>query len=80
MINHKFHSGPPPHIGWWLTKFQTAEWWRWWDGEAWSWGAGKYANSAQANICAGSKASNGPEQFLWSHYYPANARVPRIKP
>lgn len=32
-----WHSGPPPHIGWWPASVSRApDALRWWDGEMWS--------------------------------------------
>lgn len=32
---NEWHHGPPPCIGWWPTE---SDWFRWWDGECWSYG------------------------------------------
>ena len=34
-----WHSGPPPHVGWWNASFDFVKGnndWRWWDGKCWS--------------------------------------------
>lgn len=37
MSDTKWHSGPPPSVGWWPASFSKDEKaLRWWDGERWS--------------------------------------------
>ena len=80
----KFHKGPPPFRGWWNVRFphDTSERrWGWWDGKGWS----TFARSGNTpRIAAAAAAYPGaeyvPKTILWSDYWPANARVPRINP
>ena len=77
----EWHSGPPPHVGWWnASAWSDPDCWRWWNGTRWSmpmypddladW-AGAAALIPEPPYSAGIK---------WRHYYPDNARVPRINP
>ena len=74
-----WHSGPPPHVGWWQASVGDYEdAWRWWNGVHWSsssypWEEASYA-SRKATVRTKSRYIN------WNDYYPKNARVPRIKP
>ena len=83
--NRVWHSGPPPHIGWWNAATGTHSLvnhcWRWWDGKQWS-------RSALANETALSAAESAryriprplQKAVRWTDYWPENARVPRIDP
>lgn len=85
MTKRKWHSGPPPHEGWWCADHKnTADGcfpnsWRWWDGAQWSCYADSFDTAGTAEICARSE-SRYQDEIVWSDYYPANARVPRVKP
>lgn len=77
----RFFKGPPPHVGWRLTRdiiaFST---WRWWNGRNWSEGAlwtDTAEGAAESAMCA-SRLSRST--IIWSDYYPPNARVPRVDP
>jgi hypothetical protein len=75
-----WHSGPPPHIGWWnASRFTNPSTWRWWDGEYWSTMMMETEDSSDANIWA-KQRSKGQQGIQWTDYYPENARVPRINP
>ena len=40
MSKIKWHSGPPPSVGWWpASMFRDADWMRWWNGRSWSYSA-----------------------------------------
>jgi hypothetical protein len=62
---YNWKSGPPPHIGWWLTAdHRGVHRWCWWNGLDYDYqGERKQAHT----LC-------------WSDYYPENARVPRVDP
>ena len=78
-MKRTWHSGPPPHIGWWNASVnQFDDLWRWWNGECWSDPAGDYRNSKFALIEATSKNHN--PDIKWTTYWPTNGRVPRINP
>jgi hypothetical protein len=67
MNEANWHKGPPPHIGWWDTKYSgtsLGQKWLWWGGECWF---------DKLGI---------PYTFerVWSNYYPEGARVPRVDP
>lgn len=79
----QWHSGPPPHIGWWeASAFRNENVWRWWDGHCWSapvsQDCGPVHAARLATCKVGDRAWAVPIE--WTHYWPANARVPRIKP
>ena len=89
MSERKWYSGPPPHVGWWLCtdnsfEHDYADMWRWWDGEAWSFFSlsTDSAHNAGKNARCRAYFMRNKEKWgiRWSDYYPANARVPRVKP
>lgn len=78
-----WHKGPPPHIGWWMTKRPetTLVAWRWWAGSGWS----VFCNENESPKSAGdwvewSSCSYTAREIEWTDFYPKNARVPRINP
>jgi hypothetical protein len=70
----EWHAGQPPHIGWWYT---FGGYWRWWNGHAWSVSVMMYSSAGTAMQCANTPYL-GLNPILWSDYYPAYARVPRV--
>ena len=77
--DRKWHKGPPPHIGWWnASSIGYHEIWRWWDGKRWSQPASDHHLAEKAAYKAQRQTSNAGIE--WTHYYPANARVPRVDP
>jgi len=78
MNKTKWNKGKPPHVGWWQTQ---SNWWRWWDGSQWSYGASAHVTKTHAARIAKTKipAHNAPN-IEWCDYYPINARVPRVQP
>ena len=84
MNKHTYQSGPPPHVGWWLTAVfgldDVEDDWRWWNGKYWSWYACESDGIEAAVGWAAFRSVLGTEVIKWSHYYPANARVPRVDP
>lgn len=76
-----WHSGPPPHVGWWLASYSKhPDTWRWWDGNAWSAPAFNDYSAKQAGIEANKPAIESPKAISWCNYWPENARVPRLNP
>lgn len=86
-------DGPPPHIGWWVAEVAYAytghlatvvpgQHWGWWDGKGWSAFAGPTFTPQEAAIRASKLGANdgATAHVRWSHYWPADARVPRIDP
>lgn len=74
-----WHSGPPPHVGWWNAS--NARWtgqWRWWDGVQWSDWAGPSYTAKDARAAVLRLDYDGGIE--WSDYYPEGARVPRVNP
>lgn len=81
MNTRKWHSGPPPHIGWWnASRLELINIWRWWDGREWSTCVGERSPISAVVRSAGSKERLPLSEFSWSDYWPENARVPRIDP
>lgn len=77
---HIWHSGPPPHIGWWNASWNRCSTsWRWWNGESWS--ASCCPHDPMRHV-ARMATLRGPitGHVEWTHYWPKNARVPRIDP
>lgn len=74
----KWHSGPPPFVGWWLCRGIGGRCWRWWDGRDWSSPAYPTDGADYAALAAKHKAMT--EDVQWTHYWPAGARVPRVEP
>lgn len=82
MTKRKWHSGPPPHIGWWESSInREPHIWRWWGGQFWSHAVLEHTpHDAATEIAAMPIPKHMDEYIEWTNYYPANARVPRIKP
>ena len=85
-----WHSGPPPHVGWWNASSASYvdRWnptrnnvWRWWNGHTWSvpvYESNTISDVAnRAELALDSDYSSAVE---WTDYWPENARVPRIDP
>ena len=78
-VDRVWHSGAPPHVGWWnANKSKNTNLWRWWDGEAWSHFVHRDADADMAAVMAMRKTIE--TGICWSDYYPENARVPRVNP
>ena len=81
-MTHKFHSGPPPHVGWWMCGkyMEFPETWRWWNGDWY----GDWSYFFVPNDSTPRPDELAPDNFTknirWCHYWPKNARVPRINP
>jgi hypothetical protein len=66
----------PPAPGWYLCE---CDWWRWWDGKCWSFGVKSTATAREAARLAKSPASPLYQMaYLWSDFYPKNARIQRL--
>lgn len=86
----QWRSGPPPHPGWWNARvvdltsddLPLGLMWGWWDGERWSTFAEPNDSSMKAEARARKTGCGGGHygHVRWSHYWPENARVPRIDP
>lgn len=76
MANTKWHSGPPPSLGWWpatidiLSFLKVSPLYRWWDGSVWSIPAHYSRDAWSAGVRAERKDASGNE-ILWQHR-PAN--------
>jgi hypothetical protein len=76
-----WNSGPPPHIGWWNASYAGRfNEWHWWNGTAWSYAALDTYFSEKAEESARYVSNFCVETIMWTNYWPANARVERIKP
>lgn len=82
MTERTWHSGPPPHVGWWnASNYRCHDVWRWWNGVVWS----TCCFDRNAADVAATHAVNAAWDVLqpgikWSDYWPENASVPRINP
>lgn len=80
MNNHEWHSGPPPHVGWWQASIKKRHLsWRWWNGEFWSVSVQPTDSPKEAATSAKVRSINS-DRIEWTDYWPENARVPRINP
>ena len=62
-----WHKGPPPSIGWWPASLnQDRNILRWWDGEAWSFGAQKWMSPAKAAAVAGKRDDRNQHRIMWT--------------
>lgn len=79
----QWNTGAPPFASWWLTTTPgTQPAWRWYE-PAWGWSTSvsETASAQEAGALAMHVAHTTMQsQFLWSHYWPAGARVPRMMP
>ena len=81
MSDRGWHSGPPPHVGWWnVPSDKYGAEWRWWDGHQWSCAIGNNATPEFAGLIATAPSVTDYWLIRWSYYWPENARVPRIDP
>lgn len=77
----EWHSGPPPHIGWWnASAILDPTIWRWWNGKHWGLAATDKCSRKEVARCAARAGFVPMSAIRWRHYYPENARVPRINP
>lgn len=75
-----FHTGPPPHIGWWNASITCrSHIWRWWNGRNWSEAALSSASAKSAGDVA-TRDRKESAQIFWSRAWPEGASVPRINP
>lgn len=78
--NRVWHSGPPPHVGWWNTnRRRDNKAWAWWDGVAWSTPVADGWNAKFAGYWADVYYPLAA-RVEWNDYWPADARVPRLAP
>lgn len=88
MNQRQWNEGAPPHPGWWNTTVvfgntrhsEIGAMWGWWDGGRWSAFAEPHYDAEQAGqrACQLGGINGSTEHVRWSHYWPENARVPRI--
>lgn len=79
-----WRKGPPPHVGWWNATSDpkdAPETFSWWNGRRWSLGSQPDADAEMAARRAKFPRDIGDAPNVrWTHYYPLNARVPRVDP
>ena len=65
----KWHSGPPPSLGWWPASWmKSADTIRWWDGKTWSVGASEWEGVEEAVRCAKQKMPENYNDLIeWQH-------------
>ncbi len=81
MNDMKWHSGPPPHVGWWnANSIESIELWRWWDGRYWSAPVRRDESLEAASLAASRRGPGHVSYVKWRYYYPEGARVPRVNP
>ena len=65
----KWHSGPPPSLGWWPCSFRGRggfNYLRWWDGQRWSWAARPTDSAADAAQTAREPSYYTTSEIQWS--------------
>lgn len=81
--DRKWHSGPPPHVGWWNASYYDGHnrnmSWRWWNGEYWSHLVFPFDSIVMVGISSG-EFDDYQDKIQWTDYWPENARVPRVNP
>jgi hypothetical protein len=80
--DREWHSGPPPHVGWWNASMnESPNTWRWWNGTAWSTACFQGIEINEIGRIALEPGDTYEQECVqWSDYWPENARVPRIDP
>lgn len=75
----KWHSGPPPSVGWWpASAFRTSTLLRWWDGKRWSEAVGENCSAWYAGMKSKRKTVMSTEKIEWQHRpasWPARSRT-----
>lgn len=65
-MSKKWHSGPPPSIGWWPASMRKRpHTYRWWDGRRWSFAAYCYDSKDDAAMSASIYTPERAEQICW---------------
>jgi hypothetical protein len=86
--DYEWNYGPPPHVGWWNACREGVlepNVWRWWNGVRWSIATTseypRRATPLAVVLFTARTHSTLPNPLIvWTHRWPANARVPRIDP
>lgn len=63
----------PHHVGWWLCR---GDWWRWWDGKVWSFGA--KSGCAESTLQGAYRTPAVNQVIEWCDFWPEDALVPRL--
>ncbi len=68
-MSKKWHSGPPPSVGWWIADHLGGSGCiRWWNGKAWSVWATQWDTARQAEMCAIHEAPYSIQPLIkWQH-------------
>lgn len=83
MSTRIWHSGPPPHVGWWNASVQRDDTaWRWWNGAAWSMAVGAEEDKGWVAAMTAKQVISRAytKNIKWTDYWPEGARVPRVRP
>jgi hypothetical protein len=65
---NKWHSGPPPSVGWWpASAFCFGGVYRWWDGKRWSNPAGSDSAPEEAGWTAARPSPLPLYEIQWRH-------------
>ena len=70
MKDDKWHSGPPPSIGWWpASRYGNDGIYRWWDGCNWSMAASRHCDVSKAAKQARTRTyvSSSASSIKWKH-------------
>ena len=65
----KWHSGPPPSMGWWPCRIGGEEFYiflRWWSGERWSLAVSAKHSAESAAIIASTPTHYTTRQIQWT--------------
>lgn len=80
-MSRVWHSGAPPHVGWWNASLDKKDdVWRWWDGSNWSVCAYDFELEWVAGRRAELQMYAAADLVEWTDFYPKNARGPRVNP
>jgi len=68
MEDNKWHSGPPPSLGWWhASTNKNKDSFRWWNGKFWSFPASQYDDIIMVGIYAKEPSSFVSSTIQWKH-------------
>ena len=67
----KWHSGPPPSMGWWPCRYRDGGFGglrglRWWNGKHWSFIAARHNSAYEASWIADMASQYDTQKIQWS--------------